>query len=59
MGKGLEKGMAYFLYTTDSNVFAQTLHPQVKKHRYLKLAHFGWGNEHFHGNRNMHKFWKK
>ena len=29
-GKGTEKQLLYFLYTSDSNILAQTLHPQVK-----------------------------
>ena len=38
MVKGTEKELLYFLFTTDSNIFAQTLHPEVKK---AKMSQFG------------------
>ena len=59
MGTCTEKELLYFLFTTDSNIFAQTLHPEVKTQRHLNLADYGPGNEHFRKNRNMGKFWRK
>ena len=37
MGKGTEKGLLYFLLTTDLKIFAPTLHPQVKKSKDIWL----------------------
>ena len=50
MWKGTEKELLYFLFTTYSNIFAQTFHHQVK------IIEF---NEHLCGNRNVGKFWNK
>ena len=47
-------------FTTDWNIFAQTLHPQVKKkHRYLNLVDSDQSNEQFCGNSKIGKFWKR
>ena len=46
-GKGTEKELLYFLFTTDSNIFAQTLQHQVKKQRNLSLVDSGQHNECF------------
>ena len=35
--KSTGKELLYFLFTPDLDIFAQTLHPQVKKERYLSL----------------------
>ena len=35
--KSTGKELLYFLFTPDLDIFAQTLHPQVKKERYLNL----------------------
>ena len=39
--KGIENKLLYFLITTDSNIFAQSPHLQVKKQRYLNLVDSG------------------
>ena len=38
MGKGTEKELLLFLFTTDSKIFAQTLHPQVKNPKISQLG---------------------
>ena len=35
--KHRERELLYFLFTTDSNIFAQTLHPQVKKSKDISI----------------------
>lgn len=51
-----EKELLHLLITTNSNIFAQTLHHQVKKQRYLNLVDSGPSNRYFCGNSNMGKF---
>ena len=53
---GKEKELLHLLITTNSNIFAQTLYPQVKKQRYLNLVDSGRRNRYFRGNSNMGKF---
>ena len=53
---GKEKELLHLLITTNSNIFAQTLHHQVKKQRYLNLVDSGRRNKYFCGNSNMGKF---
>ena len=47
MGKGTEKELLYFLFITNSNIFAQTVHPQVKKKIYPNLVDSGQSNNIF------------
>ena len=53
---GKEKELLHLLITTNSNIFAQTFHHQVKKQRYLNLVDSGRSNRYFCGNSNTGKF---
>ena len=35
LGKSTENESLQYTFTTDSNIFAETLHPQVKKSKYI------------------------